>query len=142
MYRHQGFGDGLEGARMAGAGVHDCLNRLSRRVGQEAAKEHVDASKVLHKHEIAALFPISVPARALEHADRSGVDELSGEVVNDRGHAALVLFARTVDVEVAETDYCRVEARCETPYVVIEDQLGKAIDVQGPLVCRIDCKAG
>ena len=73
-------------------------------VGKQTGEEHVDASEVFDEDEVAALLAVGVAAGALEHADGSGVFELAGEVVDDAGHAAFMLFARAVDVEVAEAD--------------------------------------
>ena len=54
--------------------------------------------------------------------------------MDDAGHAALVLFARAVDVEVAQADDGALHLGKETADVVVEDELGVAVDVERALV--------
>ncbi len=111
-------------------------------LGQQAGKEHVDAGKIFDEDKVAPLLAIGIAARALEHADGSGVVELAGEVVEDAGHAPLVLLARAVDVEVAQADDGALDLRHQAADIVVEDQLREAIDIQRTLVRGVDCEAG
>ena len=52
------------------------------------------------------------------------------------GHAAFVLFMRTVTVEVTEADNCALEMRHQVANIVVEHQLGIAIDVKRTLIGR------
>ena len=105
-------------------------------LGQQAGEEHIDAGEVFDEDEVAALLAVGVAAGALEHADGAGVLELAGEVVDDAGHAAFVLLARAVDVEVAQADDGALHLRHEAADVVVEDELGVAVDVERALVGR------
>ena len=56
--------------------------------------------------------------------------------MDDAGHAALVLLAGAVDVEVAQADYGALHLRQEAADVVVEDELGVAVDIERALVLR------
>ncbi len=59
---HQGLGDCLEGAGVAGARVDDGLDGLFRGVWKQASEEQVDAGEIFDKDEVAALFAVCVAA--------------------------------------------------------------------------------
>ena len=86
--------------------------------------------------EIAALFAVAKAARTGKEAHLAGFLHLFREVVNDRGHAPLVLLARPVDVEITEADGShRDPVQSELmAKVVVEDQLGIAVDIQRALI--------
>ena len=54
--------------------------------------------------------------------------------MNDAGHAAFVLLAWPVDVEVAQADHGAFELGHMAPDVVVEDQFGVAVDVERALI--------
>ena len=54
--------------------------------------------------------------------------------MEDARHASLVLLAWAVDVEVAEADDGALHLGDESANVVVEDELGVAVDVEGTLV--------
>ncbi len=62
--------------------------------------------------------------------------------MDDGGHATLVLFARSVHVEVTQADHGRVDGGRKAANVVVEDELGEAVDVERTLVFRIYGEAG
>ena len=106
------------------------LGESSRR----PAKKRLMLAEVLDEDEVAALFAVGVATGAFEHADGAGVLELLGEVVDDGGHAAFVLLAGAVDVEVAEADDGGFDVVHAAAEPVVEDELGVAVDVEGLFV--------
>src|SRR5207245_1193632 len=96
-----------------------------------------DLDHVLDADEIAPLLARGVTARAFEQRDLAGGPVLLEEVPHDRSHAPLVRLTRAVDIEVAEAGHLRRALRQHAPYVLIEQELRIAVDVErrfaGPL---------
>src|SRR5438270_13264340 len=135
MNLHQGLRNGLEGTSLTGSGIDDCMDVLRRVLaGKEPGKEHVDAGEIIDEDKVAALLAIGIATGALEHLDDAGLLELFGEVVQYAGHAALVLLARAIDIEITQTNDGALHLGHEAPYVIVEDKLGVAVNVQRTLV--------
>src|SRR5690606_166185 len=71
----------------------------------------VHADDVLDVDEVAALLARLVAAAALEEPRLALLENLPAQVMRDARHRALVGFARSVDVEVAQADDLRIRAR-------------------------------
>ena len=127
---HGGHGNVVERLRTPGAQVeHTALAGALQ-------EPQVDGDHVAHEHEVARLFAGAIAAVGAEELDLAGVAELVEVMERDRGHAAFVLLARAVDVEVAEPCDLRVRGGQHAPHHIVEQQLRVAIDVQRSLEFR------
>src|SRR6185369_911145 len=116
--------DIVEALCPAGAEVED-----AGLLGMVEEKE-IDLGDIADEDEIAHLPAVLVAMRTLEQLDLAVGLELVVVVESHRGHAALVGFARAIDVEVAEADDLRRWAlRQPLANDLIEQELGVAIDV-------------
>ena len=97
---------------------------------------------VVDADEIAALLAGRVAAGAFEQPDLALAAVLVEEMPDDRGHAALVRFARTVDVEVAEARDLRACVGQHAPHVLVEQELRIAVDVERRLAGALLAEAG
>src|SRR5574343_1167620 len=94
-------GNIVEALRPAGTQIEDA--GLFRMVEEE----QVDLGDVADEHEVAHLAAVLVAVRTFEQLDLAFGTELVEVVEGDRGHPPLVVLARAIDVEVAETDDLR-----------------------------------
>src|SRR5450759_4332814 len=98
----------------------------------------VDCYHVVNKNEIAQLCAARVAAILAKQFDLSRSGELVELVKGDAGHAAFVLLARTIDIEVAKTHDLSALAGLQAlkpgaafaPQTLVKQQLGVAIDVE------------
>jgi hypothetical protein len=95
---------------------------------------------VVDEHEVARLLAGAVAAVLAEQLDLALLAELVELVEGDAGHAALVLLARAVDVEVAEARHLALHPlevlAALAPHALVEQQLAVAVHVQRPLELR------
>lgn len=84
---------------------------------------------VINVDEVAGLFAVAITEAAFEKLHLAGAAVLEVLVEGDGGHAALVLFVRTIDVEVAQADHGSAQAFHFAAEHLIEEVLGVAVDV-------------
>ncbi len=130
-----GGGHGVEGVGLACAAVEDAA------LGGVVPEEEVDVDDVLDVDEVAALLAVAVAVGAFEQPDDAALFQLVVEVVGDRGHAALMVFLRPEDVEVAQADDLRRCRRQDAADVAVELQLGEGVDVERPFARRLFAEA-
>ena len=104
----------VERLRPPGAEVE---NAVAIRVLQ---KPQVDGDHVVDKNKIARLLSGSIAAVLAEQLHFTGVAVLVEMMESDRGHAALVLLAGTVDVEVSKARHLRSGGGQHPSYDVVE----------------------
>src|SRR4030095_8195510 len=88
---------------------------------------------VVDEYEVATLLAGAVAAGRCEEAHLPLARILSAEWPDDRRHAALVLLARPVDVEVAKSRDLRRSIRQHSPHVLVEQEFRVAVDIETPL---------
>ena len=93
-------------------------------------KEQIDVDRVLDRNEIAPLLAVAVTAAALEQPDLAAGAILVEEMKRHRRHAPFVLLALAVDVEIAQSDHLRGALRPVAAHVLIEQELGIAVNVE------------
>ena len=124
------LGQGLEALGPAGPAVEHAAH-----VGI-LQQEQVHRHRVVHVDEVAAEV-----AGALEDPQLAALGDLVVELVDDRGHAPLVVLLRTVHVEVPQTgDLGRCD-RVHPTHVAVEQDLREGVDVQRALAGRLLAKA-
>ena len=122
------IGDVVEGLRLPGTGVEYTRNI---RVLQEP---EIHGACVVYVDEVPQLFAVPVTAGSFEQPRFVISDYLVIEVKSHAGHRPLVLFARPVDVEIAQPDDLALGARRDPAHVTVELQLGVTVHIQGQLV--------
>jgi len=90
----------------------------------------VDVDDVADVDEVAALFAVAVAIAAFEEFDVLAGGDLVVEVEGDARHAAFVLFARAIHVEVAQADDLAFMFGEEAAGVLVEQELGVAVHVE------------
>ncbi len=90
----------------------------------------VHLADVIHIDEVAHLTAVGETVAAFEQLGILALLHLSVEVEGNRGHGALVLLARAIDVEVLEADYLRVDLRHPAAHILVEQLLGVTVDVE------------
>ena len=120
--------DLVVGRRRAAAEIEDAA---SLRVVEEL---EVDLDDVVDRNEIASLLARGVACAALEEPHAALRAILVEEMHHDGCHASLVPLARAVDVEVAEAGDRRRAVGQQPPHVLVEQELGVAVDVERRLV--------
>src|SRR3989304_9506626 len=114
----------IETLRGAGADVENA------RLPGMIEEEQVDVDRALDRYETAALLAVAIAAAALEQPDPAVRPILVEEMKRDRRHAPLVLLALAIDVEIAQADHLRRALRPVAAHVLIEQELGIAVDVE------------
>src|SRR5512140_1634108 len=103
-------------------------------------KPEVHRHHIVDEHEIALLFARPVAAVLAEQFHPAFGAELVELVERHAGHAALVLLARSVDVEVAETRHLALDAfeilAAFAAHALVEQQLAVAVYVERMLELR------
>ena len=120
--RH-GAGHVVEALRTPGTAVVDPRGVLA------AEEVQVDRDHVVDVHEVAPLLAVAVARRTDEQLHLARVEKLIEGVKRHRGHAPLVRLVRAVDVEVAKAHYRRAAPRQAPAHVLVEEELGIAVDV-------------
>ena len=83
--------------------------------------------------EIAQLLAVAVAIRARKQLHLALFQYLVVEMKGDAGHAALVLFARPIDVEVAQSAHLASQHALVVAQVLVELELGVGVHVERPL---------
>ncbi len=122
-----GLGHVLERLSTAGAAVEDAG------VLRVLPEPEVNLADIVHIDEITHLATIRETVTALKQLGIVTLLHLGIEVEGNGSHGALVLLARTVDVEVLQTHDLGVDLRHPAAHVLVEQLLGVAIDVEGLL---------
>ena len=123
-----GPGHVVEGLAAPRAHVEDA--RLVRVVQEPEVHRH----GVADMDEVAPLLTIAVAIRPLEQTHLAAFVDLVVEVKGHARHAALVLLPRAIDVEIAEAHHLGLRLRQDVAHILIELELGIAIDVERLLV--------
>src|SRR3569832_2177639 len=103
-------------------------------------KPQIDGHDVIYQHEIARLGACGEARVRAEEVNLAAGPELIEMMEGDRSHASLVLLARPIHVEVAESDYLRAHRRQRSAHDVVKQQLRVAIHVQRLLMLRLFLK--
>jgi hypothetical protein len=124
--------DRVEGLGATTAAVVDAG---CRRRQLAAPQGHRDG--IVDVDEIAPVLARRATVRGVEQPHPALGLELPVQVPGDASHASLVLLARAVHVEVAQAHHQRRRCRGDLAHVLIERQLGIAVDVERTLVARV-----
>ena len=102
----------------------------------------IDLDDVVDRHEIAALLAGGEAARPFEQRDAALARDTAGRSARRPTIRALVLLARTVDVEIAEAGDLRGALRQHPAHVLVEQELRVAVDVERRLARALLAKHG
>ena len=116
--------------------------QIEQAAGLGMVKEpQVDRHHVVDEDEIAFLLASAIARVLAEQAHTPVLGELVELVKGDAGHAALVLLARAIDIEVAKPDDLRarvLEALADqAAQALVQQQLAVTIDVERALVLGV-----
>jgi len=90
----------------------------------------IDLDHIFDRDEIAHMAASRITAVFAKEFDLAGFAVLVEVMESHRSHAALVLFARAVHVEITETNHLRSQGFGVLTQHLIEQQLGIAVDIE------------
>ena len=129
-------------ALVLAAGVDGGDGDVVKRLGAAAAqiedagafrvvqKVQVDLHHIFHRNKVAHLAAVGVAVVAFKQFHLAGLQVLVEVMKGHRGHAAFVLFARAVDVEVTKAHHLRAAQVKAAAHHLVEQKFRIAIHVQ------------
>ena len=126
-----GLGHVVEALGAAGAAVEDAADLGVIQQPEVHGHHIVDVDK------IALLAVGAVAIAAFEQAHSIARIELLLHVKRHAGHAALVLLAGAIDVEVTQADHRALQAQELGPQVLVKQEFGKGVGIEGVLVASV-----
>ena len=134
MFKHA-FGKRVKSMRMAGTAV---VNAAQFRMIPE---EKVYFYNVFYINEVAGLFTVTVAVNAFKQLNLAFGFPLVVHLEDHGGHFAFVVFLRSVNVKVTQTNNLAAGFAKITAGIVIKEQFGKCINIQRFLAFRFFGKA-